>query len=597
MNILDEVMELVKKNAQNLIRSKAGSLVVILGPLLIIFLAGLAFDNSNVYAVKVGIYRPDNASVTARFTEQLKDQFKVQEFASELECIDAVRNTDTAVCMRFAENFSIGVPTKNQVTFYIDYSRINLVWAVRKAMSEKVDEASLQASENLTSNLLGVIEFTKKEVQKERDALIRLTTQNELVNKNTQDLLAELGDIDLSVETEFSLDNVTSAGTQVKQWADSSLELGERSLNKAAQFMGAANDVLKSSGASSQAKDSLLASLQANLKEMDKLKADMVQMRNLTKDAFARFDAQMSALTLGIVSTKAKLDEADTSRQLSIRVIESVRLLLDQSLLSVFELQKSLNDIDNKISSIEITDANAIAQPIVTNIKPVVQEKTYLNYLFPILIVLVIMFTGLLITPTLILLDKKSPASFRTYMTPVRDISYVIANFITAFLILVVQTAIVLAIVSAFFSISVQSLPFTLVLLILVCSFFTLLGMIVGYVFESEETATLAGVSIGALFLFVSDVIIPLESMPEMFAYIASFNPYVLGSSLIRRAMIFNSPLSSMLQDTAILFGYVFAFAFIAMGVFLLTKRYSLQELAKALAPVWDKVHLPHRKK
>ncbi|MBS3124711.1 ABC transporter permease [Candidatus Woesearchaeota archaeon] len=582
MNILDEVMELVKKNAQNLIRSKAGSLVVILGPLLIIFLAGLAFDNSNVYAVKVGIYRPDNASVTARFTEQLKDQFKVQEFASELECIDAVRNTDTAVCMRFAENFSIGVPTKNQVTFYIDYSRINLVWAVRKAMSEKVDEASLQASENLTSNLLGVIEFTKKEVQKERDALIRLTTQNELVNKNTQDLLAELGDIDLSVETEFSLDNVTSAGTQVKQWADSSLELGERSLNKAAQFMGAANDVLKSSGASSQAKDSLLASLQANLKEMDKLKADMVQMRNLTKDAFARFDAQMSALTLGIVSTKAKLDEADTSRQLSIRVIESVRLLLDQSLLSVFELQKSLNDIDNKISSIEITDANAIAQPIVTNIKPVVQEKTYLNYLFPILIVLVIMFTGLLITPTLILLDKKSPASFRTYMTPVRDISYVIANFITAFLILVVQTAIVLAIVSAFFSISVQSLPFT---------------MIVGYVFESEETATLAGVSIGALFLFVSDVIIPLESMPEMFAYIASFNPYVLGSSLIRRAMIFNSPLSSMLQDTAILFGYVFAFAFIAMGVFLLTKRYSLQELAKALAPVWDKVHLPHRKK
>src|SRR3989344_3072209 len=261
MNILDEVMELVKKNAQNLIRSKAGSLVVILGPLLIIFLAGLAFDNSNVYAVKVGIYRPDNASVTARFTEQLKDQFKVQEFASELECIDAVRNTDTAVCMRFAENFSIGVPTKNQVTFYIDYSRINL---------------------------LGVIEFTKKEVQKERDALIRLTTQNELVNKNTQDLLAELGDIDLSVETEFSLDNVTSAGTQVKQWADSSLELGERSLNKAAQFMGAANDVLKSSGASSQAKDSLLASLQANLKEMDKLKADMVQMRNLTKDAFAQ---------------------------------------------------------------------------------------------------------------------------------------------------------------------------------------------------------------------------------------------------------------------------------------------------------------------
>lgn len=597
MNLVQEVIELVKKNGRNLIRSKASSLIVILGPLLIIFLAGLAFDNSNVYSVKVGVFRPDNASITARFVETLGDQFKVEEFSSEQKCIDSVRNTDTAVCMQFAENFTIGVPTNNQVTFYIDYSRINLVWAVRKAMSEKVDEASLQASENLTSQLLSVIEFTSKEVEKEREALIRLTTENELVNKNTQELLAELGDIDLSLEGELPLGSVESASTQVKQWSDASLGLGEKSLNKAAQFMAAANDILKSSGASSQAKDSLVANLQANLKEMDALKADMAKTKNLTRDAFERFNEQMNALTSGIETTKAKLGEADTSRQLSIRVIESVRLLLDKSLLSMFEVQQSLNAIENRIGSIEVTDANAIAQPIVTTIKPVVQEKTYLNYLFPILIVLVIMFTGLLITPTLILLDKKSPASFRTYMTPVRDVSYVISNFITAFLILAVQTIIVLAIVRVFFSISLESVPFTLFLLVLICSFFTLLGMVIGYAFDSEETATLAGVSVGAIFLFVSDVIIPLESMPEVFAYIASFNPYVLGSSLLRRAMIFNSPLSAMTADTAILFGYVLAFAFIATGVFLLTKRYSLQELAKAFAPVWDKVHLPHRKK
>ena len=591
MNIPLEVLELVKKNIRNLIRSKASSLVVILGPLLIIFLAGLAFDNSNLYSVKVGVYRPDNASITARFVHTLGSQFKTQQFASEVKCIDAVKNGDAAVCMQFAPNFTVGVPANNQITFYIDYSRINLVWAVRKAMSEKVDEVSLQESENLTTQLLDVIEFTAKEVQNERETLIRLTTQNELVNKNTQDLLAELGDIDLSSDAEFPLEKVSSAKTQVKQWSDASLSLGEKSLNKASQFMAAANDILKSSGASSQSKDSLVASVQANLKEMDALRADMAQTKNLTQDAFVRFDEEMNALTAGIEQTKAKLGEADTSRLLSIRVIESIRLLLDQSLLSVFEVQKSLNDIGGRIDAIQITDANAIAQPIVTNIKPVVQEKTYLNYLFPVLIVLVIMFTGLLITPTLILLDKKSPASFRTYMTPVKDVSYVVANFITAFLILALQTFIVLAMVSVFFSIMLESLPFALFLLVLVCSFFTLLGMVVGYVFESEETATLAGVSAGAILLFVSDVIIPLESMPDVVAYIASFNPYVLGSSLLRRAMIFNSPISAMTADTAILFCYVVAFAFIAMGVFLLTKKYSLQELAKAFAPVWDRVH------
>src|SRR3989344_3737774 len=386
MNVLFEVMELVKKNCQNVIRSRVSSLIVILGPLLIIFLAGIAFDNSNVYAVKVGVYRPDNVSITARFVQQLKSDFKVQVFASEQSCVDAVKNADASVCMSFAENFSVGVPTNNQMTFYIDYSRINLVWAVRKAMSEKVDEASIAASENLTSRLLEVIEFTKKEIEKERGTLVRLTTENELINNNAQELFVELGDIDLSLDREFPVENISSAGTQVKQWSDASLSLGEKSLSKAAQFMAAANDILKSSGASSQAKDSLLANLQTSLKEMDALKSDFAQTKNLTRDAFVRFDAQMSSLVFGIESTKAKLGEADTSRELSLRVIESMRLLLDKSMLSVLGLQKSLNDIDNKIGSIEITDANAIAQPIVTSIKPVDQEKTYLNYLFPLLI-------------------------------------------------------------------------------------------------------------------------------------------------------------------------------------------------------------------
>src|SRR3989338_70375 len=201
------------------------------------------------------------------------------------------------------------------------------------------------------------------------------------------------------------------------------------------------------------------------------------------------------------------------------------------------------------------------------------------------------MFTSLLMTPTLILLDRNSPGNIRAYLTPVKDWAYVASHFITAFLLLLTQVIIILAIVSIFFAKDLLSnVPKAFILLTLISALFVLIGMIIGYLFKSEETATLFAVSLGAAFLFVSDVIIPLESMPEVFAYIASFNPYVLGSSLIRRAMIFNSPLSAMMQDAAILFGYVFAFAFIATGVFLLTKRYSLQELAKALAPVWDKV-------
>lgn len=592
MSVSGDVAELVKKNCRNLLRSKAGSLVVILGPLLVVFLAGLAFDNSNIYSVKIGVFNPDNSSVTARFIEKIDKEFKVQEFYNERDCVAAVRDTDVTVCMIFVPKFSVGIPSRNQITFYIDYSRMNLVWAVRNAMTGEVGEESLRASENLTGTLLSVIDFTQQEIMKEREALIRLSTENELMNQNAKDLLAELGDIDLTFEDELPLANLSSSRTQLRQWVENSLELGNKGLGKAVSAIDAADKIVKSSGSSS-----LAANFKSNVDDIRSLQADMDTSQNLTREAFERFDVQLSALISGIETTKTRLDEADVSRQLSLRVIESVRLLLDQSLLNVLEVQKSLNDIDRRIRSIEVTDANAIAQPIVTTIKPIVQEKTYLNYLFPVLIVLVLMFTALLIAPTLILLDKKSPASFRTFMTPVKDVSYVLADFITAFLILAVQAVVIMAIVRVFFSIALQSLPYTVFLLILISAFFVLLGMIIGYAFDSEETATLAGVSAGALLLFVSDVLIPLESMPEVFGYIASFNPYVLGSSLLRRALIFNSPITALAPDTLILLTYIVFFAVIAVGAFLLTKGHSLQELAYTYAPKWVMSHLPKFRK
>ena len=90
---MSDVIELVAKNLKNLIRAKASSVVVILGPLLIIMLAGLAFDTSNAYAVKIGYHVPDHNEVTASVLDQLRTEFKVYEYRTEQACIDAIKKT------------------------------------------------------------------------------------------------------------------------------------------------------------------------------------------------------------------------------------------------------------------------------------------------------------------------------------------------------------------------------------------------------------------------------------------------------------------------------------------------------------------------
>lgn len=589
---MSDVLELVKKNIKNLIRARAGSLIVILGPLLVIFLAGLAFDNSNVYAVKIGTYVPHTDVTVTSLLDQLKGQFKVIEYTKKDECIDAIKNAGINTCMIFDENFTIGVPTKNQITFYVDYSRINLVWTIMQTMTKEVGERSLQAGQNFTKVILDTLDYTHKRINDEREVMVKMTTQNELTRQNTQDLIAELNKINLDINEEgFKIDELMSAKTQAKQWMENVLSVAEKGVSKSSSFISTANGLVQSSSIDAELKDKLKLSLASTVDEMNKLKSDMADAKELTKTSFSNFDTQIGVITQAIADTKSTLKEADTSREMSVRVLQAINGLLDQSLLSLLDVQKAFDDIDNKIASIEIKDPEGITQPIVTNIKPIVQEKTYLSYLFPVLIVLVIMFTALLITPTLILLDKHSPAVFRTYMTPVKDSSYVAANFITASILLFLQVIIILAIASVFFSSQIiTNLPEAILLLLIINSLFILMGMVIGYIFNTEEAATLAGVSLGAVFLFISDVIIPIESMPEAFAYIASFNPYVLGSSLIRRTILFDASLRSLLPDILILLGYILAMALLASGVYMLTRRYSLQRLAKTLTPIFQRV-------
>ena len=166
------------------------------------------------------------------------------------------------------------------------------------------------------------------------------------------------------------------------------LSLGDKGLSKAVSFIDSADKLVKGSSAGGKVKNKLLENFQKSVADIKKLQADMTQTKKLTKESFENFDAQIASITSEITSTKNRLKEADASRGLSLRVLQAIAGLLDKSLLNIITVQQALNDIDNRISAIEIRDPGAITQPIVTTVKPVIEEKTYLNYLFPVLIVL-----------------------------------------------------------------------------------------------------------------------------------------------------------------------------------------------------------------
>ncbi len=255
---------------------------------------------------------------------------------------------------------------------------------------------------------------------------------------------------------------------------------------------------------------------------------------------------EMSTAVSGV---STKMSAADTARGGVKDVTSSVRTTLDGNLNTVMAVKSTVNSVTGAIDAIEVTDVSGIVSPISTRIEPVA-AKTYISYLYPSLLTLLVMFTTVLLGSTLILSEKRSRAFFRNLISPIRGTLFVYSTYVTILVILAVQLLIVLALAQWQLKMDIiGNIVPVIILSFLAVTVFTLLGIAVGTVFSSEETAALAAVSASSIMLFLSNMILPLESMPLAIQKVARFNPFVVVEQLLREAILFKVPFSAQLSE------------------------------------------------
>lgn len=477
-----QIWSIIKKNLKLLIRSKSSGLIVILGPLLVILLIATAFNTSNLYGIKVGTFSQSYSELSNSLVDELaKSQFAVTKFDSEDSCIQGVRSGDVHVCAIFPPDLKVG-GTDTQILFYVDYSRVNLVYTILDTISDQIGIKSAQLTFSLTEGLLEVIDKANSEVTGKKGAVTSLSESNKDINNKLNELAQLIANYNFTYnEEDYKID-------VLKEKLGISTEQGEKM-----------NPDLYS------AVDSV----------SDKFK-------NKLKDINDKFNVLSPSLT--------QLEEK-----------------IGQDSAHITSISNSMDSIVNAISGIEIKSAETISQPITTKIKPVTSESTHLNYMFPTLLVLVIMFISILLSSTLVVREKISDAYFRNYISPTNDLIFLISNYLTNIIVLTLQVVIIIGIASFFFRDVVQILWTNVpIALFVLTTVFILLGMVIGYLFRSEETANLAAISISSLLLFFSNTILPIESLPQTIVKIVNYNPFVMGEKILKQLIIFKKDLPSV---------------------------------------------------
>ena len=238
------------------------------------------------------------------------------------------------------------------------------------------------------------------------------------------------------------------------------------------------------------------------------------------------------------------------------------------------EINTQLDNIIDSLNDVKIVEAQNIVSPIRTEIESVNSESSNANFLFPTLVTLLMLFSGIILASSLVIREKNTKAYLRNFITPTKEITFLVGGYITALIIILLQLLILF--LGAIFVMDMNlggSLWKVSLILLISSSVFIILGMIIGYLFRSEETSVLASISLASLMMFFSNAILPIEAISSKLKALAFFNPVVVSDAALKKLILFDAALGSILLEIILLSVFlvvVFVLAFLSME---LTKR------------------------
>lgn len=563
-----KITAIIKKNFKLVLRSKVSALILLFGPLLIIFLVGLAFNTGQSLQVNVGYYSPDYNDLTDSFIDLLKtQQYSLKQYASEAECRDAIAGGLAHICVIFPEGFRIENDRINEVRFLVDNSKINLFESVVDSIETKFNIRAFELSAGMAEDIVARLNQTKSEIASKNVLFDQLKSENKQMYDLVRSMYRNMSSLDLSFSSaDFKIAELKRQSGDISSSLSSIRDEGFRAVESGLDLTDDIRDTIKDINLSAADRKELNDLLTSAVTSFNSIKASLEDEGLDADEKSDRLLDLISASESSLNKIEEKIRKAQSARDRVMVSANATQKNLNQSLVKINAVENSFKAIAQNLAGTKVTDVQTIISPIVKKVEPIVTAESQLNYYFPYLIVLVVMFIGILLASTLSIMEKTSNAHFRNLITPTGDLIFMLGHFFTTLIILVVQVIVILLIYTLYFNQELFSALWpTSIVLFLIMGFFTLLGMVVGNIFDSEETGTLASISISSIFLFISDLVYPLEKMPVYVADLArNYNPFVFGTDLLRRTMVHKLPMYTVGLEILALLG-------ICAGAFLVT--------------------------
>lgn len=486
--------------------------------------------------LNIGVYERESSDLTLRYINSFNtSENNIITYETEDACIKSITDGITVLCAIFSEDFEIRDDAKNQLTFYVDESRINLADRLISSFSTTLGTESSDISEELAQQLLRIIEVTSVKATES----LAITIANRVsIQKTKEELVAT----DKSVSGMDTATESINLRTLKSRASDIEKDYTELWTNAIKLY----DSVRKTDFANDSDVSDAISKLNKTITTTDALR----RIDDLSK--------AIDSLSGSIDRLQERLEKAGTVQSQVIKNIEETKKETNKISANTESLKEKQEEILSEISAFELRSARSITNPVNTLIESVSSTNTRLTYSFSYLLTLAILFVGIMLSSTIVFMEKDSKAYFRNFTTPTTQTYMTLINYLTAIFIIVQQTILILLI--AHFTLSVPiltNLLVTSIILFLGITLFITIGLLIGVMSTTSEALTMSNLIIGSIFLFLSNLIIPLETLSPLISKIATFNPYVIVSEGIRKAMLFQANFSNLVFELTMLIIYI----------------------------------------
>lgn len=562
---LSSVLAVVKKDLRIFFRRKTTTLLMILSPLVVILFFGVLFGSQNIGEKKlnVAVCDYDHSSLSNGYESSLKD-FKLLNindvssmFSNEDDCLAYVRsqtlygNYAFSLIIRKGMEKDLLAGNKQEVAAVFDNSKTNLVSLERYYVDAVNRQVSASASSAFISTAWAKLRTANSKVESLLEKMPSAMKSADNSSSQILEMKNKLQSFDVSVVSgsvdtiDSNLEYTQAELQQVKDTAGTT----QQQLQQVSDGLGRFNGAF---GVTAANLTLLLLQnqLQEGISNFQRINDEIDSATNsvqLTRNRIGSLKSLGSSLN----DLDAKTLKQTSSLEQGLKVIKS----------DLKELQNNLQQTHNELNAMTAEDPSTIISPINLSEEDSFQGNNQINFVIYGVIGIVIMLSALLISSTVFIKERTSAAYQSTLLTPSGVFPQLLGKLISCSFIMLLQVMVILGISVFFLGVQYNHLELLLPIMLLISSSFILLGIMLGSLTHSENSAILASIAVSIPAIFISGLLVPYEFMPPAIQLLSDYFPSTIGINAMKEI--------SLHQNIATGFSYSFLLVLELLVLFL----------------------------